>query len=761
MIRIVAYCLLLLYCISSCSVKRFLPAGEKLYRGATIKVKKEKEVTASTRSLKKQLHLAARPKPNKFFLGQPYKVWWWYFIGQPKREKGLKAWLRNKLGEPPVLSSRVNAKTTAENMQAFLENTGYFHSTVKGDTTNKGYFTKAVYEANVSPQYKIKDIKWVNDSSELLKALAEGTRRSILKTGAAYSLSNIDAERDRLDLMLKTKGYYYFNPDYIMVYADSTIGDRKVNLFLNIKNTTPENAKHPYTIKRIMVYPNYTLVKPPPDTSNAGAKNEDGLLIRDTVNNFHAALFRRTITYRPGQLYSSRDQNTTLNRFINLGAFKFVKNRFEQVKDTGVHKLNVYYYLTPAKKKSIQAEIDAFSKENKYVGSQISINWKNRNIFHGAEQLGIKIYGGFEVSFRDSLAKNNNFRLGAEASLNIPRFRVPFFAIKEHNQFTPQTKILLGYEYFIKQSFYTKNVFRLQYEFNWKESRNKEHNFAPVALTYLNATNVTDSFYAAAKKNPSILLNVYSEAILGSYYTYTYNSLRPNAKNQWYFTGGVDLSGNIAGLITGAKKIRGTTIFNTPFAQYVKLDLDLRYKRRWPTKIELANRLQLGMGFPYNNSALLPFSKQYVIGGASSLRGFPVRTVGPGTYKPSVNDLRFFQVIGGDYKFLFNTELRVPLAGKLSAAAFADAGNIWTKDTLLFGPAGQLKKDSYKELAVAAGLGIRFDVSVILIRLDVGIPLRKPYLPDGQRWVFDKINFGSSDWRKENLIINIAIGYPF
>ncbi|MBK7885721.1 MAG: hypothetical protein IPJ81_19500 [Chitinophagaceae bacterium] len=164
---LIIYSIFFLLFVSSCKVAKYLPPGEKLYKGSTIKVKKEGDVKNSARSLKKLLGQAVRPKPNKFILGQPYKVWWWYVIGEPKKQKGIKKWLRDKLGEPPVLGSRVNAVTTAENMTAFLENLGYFHSTVAGDMVNKNYFTKAVYEAKVFQQYTIKNITWVSESSTL------------------------------------------------------------------------------------------------------------------------------------------------------------------------------------------------------------------------------------------------------------------------------------------------------------------------------------------------------------------------------------------------------------------------------------------------------------------------------------------------------------------------------------------------------------------------------------------------------------------
>lgn len=158
---------------------------------------------------------------------------------------------------------------------------------------------------------------------------------------------------------------------------------------------------------------------------------------------------------------------------------------------------------------------------------------------------------------------------------------------------------------------------------------------------------------------------------------------------------------------------------------------------------------------------MLPFAKQYIIGGSASVRGFRVRSLGPGTHQPSAADQQFFQIIGGDYKLLFNSEIRIPLTRIVSGAIFFDAGNIWTKDTLAFGPGAKLGKDWYKELAVASGIGLRFDATVLVIRADLGIPLRKPFLPSSQRWVLNQVDFGSSAWRKENLVLNIALGMPF
>lgn len=746
--------------IASCSVRKFIPDNERIYKGASAKIIKQPGVKESNRTLRGLVLQAAVPKPNKFLFGHPYKVWWWYKIGEPKKEKGLKSFLRRKLGEPPVFASRVNAQTTAENMGSLMSNLGYFRSSVTGDTTNYSYFTKAKYTATIEPQYHIGKLEWIDDTSALIQTLkAEFEKNSFIKSGDPYTLSTFSAEYDRLDLFLKTKGYYYFNPGYLYAYVDSTVGNMQVDVIFNIKKSTPDVAKKIYSVNDITLYPDYSLDQPTPDTARYGRESYDQLYVQDSTEKFRKKIFAQAVLYRPEDIYNSQEHNATLNRLINLGVFKFVKSRYERTVDTVDQKLNVFYYLTPLPKRSLQAQIDGFTKENNYVGSEVSVSWRDRNAFRGAEQLGIKGYAGIETT--SGTAANSNIRFGAEATLKVPRYAVPFIKIKEKKYYPPNTNFLLGYEYFIRTLLYTKNLFRFNTDFSWKNNIHNQFTVAPVSVSYLSVTGITDSFNKQLLAMPSLRLNVYPEVSIGSFANYTYNSLNKSSINKWYFAGGIDLTGNLLGLAMGAKNYREKTIFGTPFAQYAKFDADLHYTRVLNRKkLELANRLLFGIGLPYGNSRLLPYGKLYTIGGASSIRGFRSRTLGPGTHLPTIDDQKFFQIIGGDYKLLGNTELRIPITNLLSTAIFVDAGNIWTKDTILFGKEGQLTKNFIDEIAVSSGFGVRFDATILLIRADLGIPLRKPYLPAGNRWVTN-FDFGSAAWRKENLILNIAIGLPF
>ncbi len=755
--RIIQYILILscLCAIMSCSVGKHLPPGTHLYKGATYDIVKEADNKTKPKKIKSILKGITSPVPNKTIFGWPYRVGLWYAVGEPKKQKGFKYWLRNKLGEPPVLSTALNVNANSANFQASLENKGYFKTSVGGDTTVKGYKVTANYKVELGIPYTINHFGWIVDSaSPVGKDIAKlSPKDNYIKEKNQYDFDDIKAERTRTDLHLKSKGYYYFSPDHIKAWVDSSIGDHKLNVYFRLKQEIPVAAVIPQTIREITLFPNYTLLNPPPDTSKRGLDMYDSVYIRDTVHYLKPSALLRGLTYRPGSLYNIKRQNRTLNRFINMGVFKFVKNRYESDGDSiNPHFLDVYYYLTPLPRKTLQAEIGTFSKSNSFTGVQSSVTWRNRNLFHGAEQLSIRASGAYESSSNDSLKENNNFSLGLETSLTFPRFITPF-RIKESNFFPPRTTFTLGYQWFRRQALYTKNFFRVQYSFTWKEKINKEHTFSPLAITY-NTTSAYSKQYAdLVTQVPALNLSNLSEVIIGQFYNFTFHSVNPKADNIFYFNGNFDMAGQIPGLFNKPTDAYTAKIGGAYFSQYVKLDADFRYSRKLGENTYWANRAIVGIGLPYGNSLFLPFSKQFIIGGASSVRGFQPRALGPGRVQASGLQQLYLPQVGGDYKLELNTELRFPLISRLRGAVFVDAGNIWTRDTVLYGKAAQFSSHFLNDLAVSAGVGVRIDVSILLIRFDVAAPVRSPYAEKGKEWVL-------GDFHK-NLIYNIAIGYPF
>lgn len=761
--RYIKYFIVLsLFFVFGCSNTKYLPEGDLLYVGSSVTIKDSIIKKKERKALEKELKDLLRPKPNKQILGLRPKLWIYNIAGEPKKEKGIRYWLRNKVGEEPVLFSKVDLDYNASVLRNFTENRGYFKVRVSADSTAKNKRATAEYTVQPKKQYKIKDVKFPEDSSALGKAIARTSRRSLLKPGNPYDLDVIKAERERIDARLKEKGYYYFNPDYILAQVDSSKGDYEVNIRLKIKDETPEKAKIAYKIDKIIVYPNFSISKDSVKYKKEDIVQYKDFTIIDTANTFNPRVFDRTIYFKKGDLYNRKDHNLTLNRFVNLGTFNFVKNEFKP-SDSLKNTLDSYYYLTLLPKKFIRVEVLGKTNSASYTGTEINVNWNNRNLFRGAELLTVSVFGGADFQLSGTNNGKNIYKLGAETSLTWPRFIAPF-KIAGSSEFVPRTKATLRYEFQNRTQLYALNSFNASFGYLWKENARKEHQFNIVDITYVSPNNVTEEYLQDIQEDPALGKVIEKQLIFGPTYQYTYtNTMQKRRKNTFYFNGEIDLAGNIAGLATGANVKEGNqkTIFDVPFSQYVKVKADFRHYLKLSKESELASRIILGVGIPYGNSSSLPTSKQFVVGGTNSIRAFRARTLGPGSYLnvPTVNS--YLPDQSGDLKLEFNTEYRAKLFSIVRGALFVDAGNIWLMNEDPNKAGAKISKDFMKEIAVGAGAGLRFDLSFLILRTDLAFPLRKPYLPEGDRWVIDDIDFGSGPWRKENLILNIAIGYPF
>lgn len=647
-----------------------------------------------------------------------------------------------------------------------MENKGFFHVDVTGDTVVKNRRATAVYTVRPHAQYSIAEVIFENDSSEVAGAILKMAAQSFLKPGDPFNLDIIKAEHNRIDATLKEKGYYYFNPDFLITKADSTIGNNKVNMYTTLEPGTPRDAKKPFTIKDVFVFSQYSLNAPGSDTSKRNAKLYKGYYVIDRRNLYKPRLFEQAMQFEPGDLYSRTDHNLSLNRLINLNVFKFVKNRFEKVSADSSW-LNTYYYLTPLPRQSLQFEVNGTRSSNS-SGSQLSLAWRNRNFFKGGELFTVRAIGEFEVQYQ--YKGYNSYKAGLEATMSYPRYLIPFFSINTRSGFVPKTNIMVTYEALTRNKLYTLSSFRGSFGYTWKESPIKEHQFNPISISYVQPANVTQEYLDSIRNNVTLQRAIEKQFIIGSTYNYNFNQLVGNLPaNGFYFNGNLDLSGNIAGLITGANHKTGDAVklFGSQFSQYVRVETDLRYYRKLGDNTVLANRIIAGVGYPYGNSNTLqlPFVKQFFIGGNNSIRAFRSRAVGPGTYQTPERDKddkrTFVPEQTGDVKLELNTELRRKLFSIVHGALFVDAGNIWLYYENKDKPGAKFSKNFMKELAVGAGFGLRFDVTILVLRLDLAIPLRKPFLPDGQRWVIDQIKFNDKTWRRDNLVLNLGIGYPF
>ncbi|NTS43058.1 BamA/TamA family outer membrane protein [Flavisolibacter sp. BT320] len=745
----------------ACSPTKHIPQGDALYTGADVTLTAQNVKPGQEKILRADLKGMTRPKPNSRFLGIPFKLMLWNFFYTTK-EKGLKKNLQNKLGEPPVLASDVDLDANTQLLDNYLENKGFFSAGVTADSTWKGKKASVSYTANAGNQYKIRSVVFDPDSSsQLTAAIREISENTLLKPGEPYDLDLIKGERLRIDALLKERGFYYFSPEHLLVQVDSTLGTNEVDMRVVVKPDVPAVARQIYSINDVYIYSNYSLNSARADTNRTQGVFHEGYYVIDRRSRFKPKLFSRTMLFQPGDVYNRTDHNQTLRRLMDLNVFKFVKNRFDPVAADSP-KLNAYYYLTPQSEKAIRAEIGANTKSNNLNGSEVSFGFTHRNTFRGAEQMDIRAYVGTEAQFSGSFQGTSTFRIGGELNFSIPGFVTPFFRFRPKSSYIPRTNIQLGYEALNRRTLYTLNSFRGGFGYLWKESIAKAHEFYPIAITYVQPLNVTTKFDTSLRNNPTLRHIIDTQFILGSTYQYTFNqdALGLQRRNTFFFNGLADISGNVAGLLVGENNAGEKRLFDLPFSQYLKLEVDGRWYRRIGLNHTWANRIVLGYGLPYGNSRQLPYIKQFFTGGNNSIRAFRSRTVGPGTYvAPLVQG--FIPDQTGDIKLELNTEFRPKISGPLYGALFVDAGNIWLANTDPNKPGGTFGKNFLKELAVGAGVGIRLDIQIFVIRLDVAFPIRKPWLADGERWVLNDVDFSDKAWRRENVIYNLAIGYPF
>jgi outer membrane protein insertion porin family len=756
------FIVLSLFFTFGCSNTKYLREGDLLYTGSSVTVKDSVIKKKERKELEKELEALLRPKPNKKFLGLRPKLLIYNLAGEPKKEKGIRHWLRTKVGEAPVLFSKVDLDYNVAVLRNFTENRGYFKTRVSADSTAKNKRATAEYTVWPKRQYKIKEVQFPEDSSALGKSIARTSRRTLLKAGNPYDLEIIKLERERIDARLKEKGYYYFNPDYILAQVDSTKGNYEVNIKLKIKSETPDKATIAYKINQIVVYPNFSVLKDSVTYKKEDIVQYKDFTIIDSANTFKPRVFDRALYFKKGDLYNRKNHNLSLNRFVNLGTFNFVKNEFK-VSDSLKNTLDAYYYLTLLPRKFIRVEVLGKTNSASYTGTEINVNWNNRNVFRGAELLTVSVFGGADFQLSGENKGQNIFKLGTETSLTWPRLIAPF-RIESAQEFVPKTKATVRYEYQNRTQLYSLNSFKTSFGYIWKNNIRKEHQLNVVDITYVSPNNVTPEYQQDILDDSSLGKVIEKQLIFGPTYSYTFtNTMQKRKKNTFYFNGELDLAGNVTGLLKGANVKQGDTIkiFDVPFSQYIKVKADFRHYLKLGKESELASRIVVGAGFAYGNSSTLPTTKQFVVGGTNSIRAFRARSLGPGSYQAPLTSNSFLPDQSADLKLEFNTEYRAKIYGLMKGALFVDAGNIWLLNADPNKSGAEISKDFMKQIAVGAGAGLRFDFSFLILRTDFAFPLRKPYLPEGNRWVIDAIDFGSGSWRKENLILNIAIGYPF
>ncbi|MGC1516253.1 MAG: BamA/TamA family outer membrane protein, partial [Maribacter sp.] len=738
---------LLLLIACSCGIEKYIPEGEQLYTGAALEIDTEVPVK-DLKEVRRELFELIEPNPNTTFLGMRPALYF-HYKAQQEKPGFINKFLNKSFGEEPIYFSSVKPDRVEELILNRLDNNGFFYSKATSKTVVDEKFASANYSVQLPEPYVLENYTLESDSLPIYREIEKMIPETPLVKGDRFDLDAMKAERQRLNDGLKEKGYYNSKADLLIFEADTNqYNNRKFDLFLRLKKEVPGRAAIPYTIDSITVYPNYSVTGDSLPITETDRERIEGIDFIQQEFYFRPELLNSYILFEKGDLYNPSTSKITSNRLSALGSYKYVNIQYTELDTTategGTGSLAASIYLAPLTKRSLRGELQAVTKSNGFTGPGIQVTFNNRNLFNGGETLSISTNFSYEAQL--SSGDNSNLSSiagGIKGDLIFPRF-IPL-SPSRFKYAVPKTKVSLGLDFLNRSQLFTLSSVNSSFGYTWKENQYVYHQLDPISINYSRLSNVTDDFQTILEDNPFLRRSFEQRFIAGLLYSFTYDEVSDVDKEYpIYFSSNLDTSGNLLNLASGGSG----SIFGSEFAQYAKLDADLRFYMRMGKDQTLISRVYAGWGVPYGNSQTLPFVKQFFSGGPYSVRAFNIRSLGPGSFDASAeNTTTNFFDRSGNLQLEANVEYRFPLFSYLKGAFFIDAGNVWLTGDFsdfeadqqnsnfsqsLFTD-GKFEKDWLKEVAAGFGFGVRLDIQNFVIRLDLASPIRVPYLPEDNR----------------------------
>lgn len=749
--------------VTGCSTTSRLPEGEMLYNGlkkVEITTPADEKVPSDVAAQLKETAFAA---PNNYWklLGWHYPFplgLWVYNHGNPDGN-WFQKWIYNKFSEEPVLVSDVRPEVRVKMLEETLDNNGYFQGKASYDLVlgrNKRK-AKIRYDIETGRQYNLDSIILLPDTCHLYHLIdSVASRSNYLKPGERYCTDSLSAERIRIANAVRNHGYYFFKPDFVEYLADSTITPGNIALKMTVAHNAPSIGLRRFVTGKVTTYIYRNQGDGTPDTT----LTKRGTIIRMMPSKLREGLIPSCITFREGKVFSVRDMNRTQTRLSRLGIFNSID--ISAIPDTSrvgydTNVLDVVIGCTFDTPLEASLEVNASSKSNSYIGPGLTFGITNRNIFGGGEQFNISLTGSYEWQTgrkRQRSSVFNSYEVGLTTSLSFPRLLAPRFIPRSRRDIN-WTRISLNTDLLNRPHYFKMAQFNTSFSYDWRASRHVTNTLTLFKLTYTNLMHTTAEFDSIMNANKAIALSFQSQFIPQLSYTYTYDRAfgRDNTLN-WTFT--LQEAGNLFWSIYElAGKHGEKDLFGTPFSQFVKGSCQLVWGHRLGGDHWLVSRVAAGAAHAYGNSSQVPYSEQFWVGGANSVRAFTVRSIGPGSYRVPANQVNGYFDQTGTFKFEANVEYRFPLMGPLHGALFIDSGNVWLLKKDPQRPGGELRASSFlKDLALGTGVGLRFDISMLIVRLDLGIGIHAPY-DTGKSGYYNMTSF------KDSLALHLAIGYPF
>lgn len=754
--------------LADCSVSKFIPEGSYLLHDVKIE-SDNKEIKSS------QMNLYVRQTSNAKWFSIVKLPMYIYSASGLDSTKWLNRFWR-KIGEAPVIYDREAARETREEMEKAVQNMGYMGATVDMDEVPSGNRMKVYYSIHSGQPYVVERLTYDISDSKIAAYLAEDSTHTRLYEGMRFDVNVLDEERQRITQYLQDRGYYRFNKDFITYQADTMLNTHRVGLTMRLLpyRRTKDDAPQPhrqYTLRNVR----YVL------GVDFAELSEDALRGLDSISSGGVGLFYkdrpflrpRVVTdynhLHPGDLYCSRNVQDTYSSLARLSVLKYSNIRFDEVRLPGDSaRVDAYIFLSKNKNKALSFEIEGTNSAGD-LGAAASASFIHRNLFKGSETFALKLRGAYEaVSGLEGYANSNYVEYGVESSINFPEFMFPFLSSDFKRRVRATSEVSVKFNSQVRPEF-ERTLASAAWGYRWSRRGKATHRFDVLDINYVYMPYISGAFNDYLDRmdqvNPLLRHSYEDLFIVRMGYTYTYNSAGGNAmkaakSNSYSIRFNIEESGNLLygfSRLVHKKPKYGDAyqLANIDFAQYVKMDIDFAKNFVIDDRNSLVFHAGLGIACPYGNSRSLPFEKLYFSGGANSVRGWRVRTLGPGSYRGDGNTIDYVNHTG-DIKLDLNIEYRTYLFWKLNGAAFIDAGNVWNIRTQGTQTEGVFKFNRfYKQLAVAYGLGIRFDLDFLILRFDGGMKAINPMYTGKDRYPIVSPDF------KRDFAFHFAVGYPF
>lgn len=772
----IIYVMLCVLALVSCSETSSVPDGDSLYIGQRkIKYDNYKPCEHLT-ATQEEVEAALATEPNGSILGSsslrspfPYRLW--IYNAFYKSEEGLGRWVRNTFGKAPVLMSNVNPLLRSQVARELLRARGYFSGYVGYDILQQSNPKKAKigYTVNFGQLTTIDTLTYDNFPVEALQLIDSTRTESLVKAGDPFDVSALDAERTRVSALLRNNGYFYYQPSYASYLADTIAVAGKAKVKLQYADSLPSSIGHKWYIGHINLEMRRNAMQQLSDTVN---RRYFTLVYSGKRAPIRTGVILRDLKLRPRQLYSYDNYQQTINTLTAKGLFSRIDLSFAP-RDTSAlcDTLDMTLDCVFDKPYDVYVEANLVGKTTGRMGPGLVAGLVKRNAFRGGEKLSLNLKGSYEwqTGHRTdgTSSKFNSYEYGADISLEMPRL---LFVDRLLNRMrrrrhgnglppkpyytTPNTLLKASSDVLNRSGFFKRHIVSGELTYTLQTSATTMHQFSPLILQYEYMQKQTDAFNEILQQSPYLLMSMADQFVPKMRYTFTYQS-PSSLRNPIYWQTSVSEAANILslGYMAFGEKWgeKGKTMFKNPYAQFLKVETDFRKTWQVTDHSQLVGHVNAGVIWSYGNAESAPYSEQFYVGGANSIRAFNVRSIGPGRYYTDKSGLSYMDQTG-DIKLQANVEYRPRLFGNLYGALFVDAGNVWALRDDGYRTGSKLRmKNLLKDMALGTGIGIRYDLEFFVLRLDWGVGIHVPY----------KGGFYNMPSFKDSQSLHFAIGYPF